>query len=81
HNLIDANRLSHELEDKNAKAEKLDVLLLNSGCIDEEQLSTRYADLLKCGRWTQPRQLEQADIKAVEAVNTAFLLSAQLFPL
>ncbi len=81
HNLIDANRLSQALEYQNATSEKLDVLLLNSGWIDEDQLSIMYADLLKCGRWTQPLQLEQADIKALEAVNTDFLLSAQLLPL
>lgn len=81
HNLIDANRLSQALEYQNATSEKLDVLLLNSGWIDEDQLSIMYADLLKCGRWTQPLQLDQVDIKALEAVNTDFLLSAQLLPL
>ncbi|MEL0633119.1 GspE/PulE family protein [Pseudoalteromonas carrageenovora] len=81
HNLIDANRLSQALEYQNATDEKLDILLLNSGWVDEEQLSSMYAELLGCDKWTQSLQLEVADVKSLETVNTDFLLSSQLLPL
>lgn len=79
--LIDKKRLSQALEYQNATNENLDVLLLNSGWIDEDQLCELYATLLACEKWVGPIELEQQNSDKLKNLNSEFLLSNHLLPL
>jgi len=81
YNLIDSNRLSQALEYQHTTNEKLDVLLLNSGWVDEDQLCAMYANILGCKEWVGPIELEQGSIEKISNVNSEFLLGANLLPL
>ncbi len=79
--LIDNKRLSQALEYQTTTNDKLDILLLNSGWIDEDQLSDLYCHLLNCTKWQGPLAITQSDQDILKAINCDFLLECGLLPL
>lgn len=79
--IIDSTRLSQALEYQVATNENLDVLLLNSGWIDEEQLCSMYATLLGCEQWLGEIALGQGDSEKLQKINSDFLLASSFLPL
>ncbi len=81
HELLDSKRLKQALEYQSTSNDFLDVLLLNSGWIDEEQLCDMYAELLDCSQWQGPLALDHTNVKQLSNINTEFLIENHLLPL
>lgn len=81
HGLIDKQRLQQALEYQATTNENLEVLLVNSGWLDEDQLCELYAQLLNCNTWKGPLLLDHSHVDQLALINCEFLIENQLVPL
>lgn len=78
-NIIDTARLDEAKAFQKSIGHPLEVILLNSGWIDDEQLIQLYTELLNLSRWDLGLQLTIEQVSTLE-LNTDYLLSRKLVP-
>lgn len=78
--LLDIARLEQALDYQQDSSQHLETILLNSGWIDDEQLSTLYCSVLQCPLFQGSVSVAESELGAYRKLNVEFLLEQGFAP-
>ncbi|MCF6434944.1 GspE/PulE family protein [Pseudoalteromonas sp. MMG022] len=78
--ILNHDRLQQLADFEKDEQSNLELILLNSGWIDEDQLRDMYCQLLNCGTWEQGLDTSKEFIEHLKSTNVELLLAHNMVP-